>query len=72
MSQKSLITVTICMTVSRPDNPNSNTLGLRNALAIAGAKNGMRRWVWSSSDSGCRNTTSDGLSITICWRAISL
>lgn len=33
---------------------------------------GMRRWVWSSSDSGCRNTTSDGLSITICWRAISL
>ncbi|TJF91053.1 hypothetical protein C9186_00005, partial [Escherichia coli] len=33
---------------------------------------GMRHWVWSSSDSSCRNTTSDGLSITICWRAISL
>ncbi|EFY2156331.1 hypothetical protein ACW1AT_000236 [Shigella flexneri] len=28
--------------VSRPDNPDSNTLGLRNALAIAGAKNGIR------------------------------
>ncbi|MDA6825997.1 hypothetical protein OSL46_25405, partial [Escherichia coli] len=28
--------------VNRPDNPNSNTLGLRNALAIAGAKNGIR------------------------------
>ncbi|WP_137538558.1 hypothetical protein [Escherichia coli] len=28
--------------VNRPDNPDSNTLGLRNALAIAGAKNGIR------------------------------
>ncbi|HIE1976346.1 TPA: hypothetical protein ACXKGF_004392 [Escherichia coli] len=28
--------------VNRPDNPNSNTLGLRNALAIAGSKNGIR------------------------------
>ncbi|HBC1011237.1 TPA: hypothetical protein IGZ65_002846 [Escherichia coli] len=28
--------------VSRTDNTNSNTLGLRNALAIAGAKNGIR------------------------------
>ncbi|EJN4355772.1 hypothetical protein NVA38_005242 [Escherichia coli] len=28
--------------VNRPDNPNSNTLGLRNVLAIAGAKNGIR------------------------------
>lgn len=31
-----------------------------------------RRWGWNSNDSSCRNTTSDGLSITICWRAISL
>ena len=28
--------------VNRPDNPQNNTPGLRNALAIAGAKNGIR------------------------------
>ncbi|MGG6128399.1 hypothetical protein ACQSGE_18085 [Salmonella enterica] len=28
--------------VQRPDNPQDNTLGLRSALAIAGAKNGIR------------------------------
>lgn len=30
------------MGVQRPDNPQDNTLGLRSALAIAGAKNGIR------------------------------
>ncbi|EKK3319513.1 hypothetical protein PMI54_004862 [Salmonella enterica] len=29
--------------VQRPDNPQDNTLGLRNALASVGAKNGIRQ-----------------------------
>ncbi len=54
--------------VNRPDNPDSNTLGLRNALAIAGAKNGIREAEQDRQMNILTGGFCTGKTETECWR----